>query len=301
MILAFVFSVVIGLFLGLLGGGGSILTVPMLVYVLHVEPKSAIVTSFMVVGLSSLMALAQHAYKRNVCWTSGLAFGLAGMAGAFGGGRLAALFSGEILMALFGVVTLLTGIALLRPAPGRSKETMMRAHRSDCPAKVPYGRLLFDGFFVGALTGLVGVGGGFLIVPALVLLVRLPMQAAVGTSLFIIVMTAVAGLLGYSQHATLDPFLTGIVTGGAVLGSILGGAVSSHIDEMALRRLFGIMVLGLASFVLFQSLDAAFLFQIREWLMRHIEFVLGSATIGLILILWRIGVWLHLPDRQGTR
>jgi len=300
MLVTLTLSIVIGLLLGLLGGGGSILTVPMLVYVLDVEPKSAILTSFVVVGISSLMALPQHALKGNVCWKSGLFFGLAGMAGAFGGGRLAALLSGELLMALFGGVTLLTGAAMLRPPHGRNAEVMMRPHLSACPARVPYGRVLFDGFFVGALTGLVGVGGGFLIVPALTLLVGLPMHAAVGTSLFIIVMNAVAGWMGYAQHAAIDLPLTGIVTAGAVFGAIVGGAISVRIDATSLRRLFGYLVLGLAGFVLYQSLDMELLRRLKALMMEYAEFVFGVVTLGLILILARIGVWLHRPEHRHT-
>jgi uncharacterized membrane protein YfcA len=300
MLVTLTLSIVIGLLLGLLGGGGSILTVPMLVYVLGVEPKSAILTSFVVVGFSSLLALPQHAFKGNVCWKSGLFFGLAGMAGAFGGGRLAALLSGELLMALFGGVTLLTGAAMLRPPRDRNAEVMMRAHLSACPARVPYGRVLFDGFFVGALTGLVGVGGGFLIVPALTLLVGLPMRAAVGTSLFIIVMNAAAGWMGYAQHAAIDLPLTGIVTAGAVVGSLIGGMLSARIDANVLRRVFGILVLSLAGFVLYQSLDARLLLLVAGLLLRHVEFLLGILTLGLILMFWRIGAWLHRPARRES-
>ncbi|MGZ4999981.1 MAG: sulfite exporter TauE/SafE family protein, partial [Methylomonas sp.] len=162
MLLTLGLSVVIGLLLGLLGGGGSILTVPMLVYMLHVEPKSAIATSFVVVGVSSLMAMIPHALRGSVCWKSGVFFGLAGMAGAFGGGRLASHFSGDLLMAVFGLITLLTGAAML--VNKRSPAPLSEQVQAVCPLRAPYLRLLFDGLFVGGLTGLVGIGGGFLIV-----------------------------------------------------------------------------------------------------------------------------------------
>jgi len=294
-------SVIIGLLLGLLGGGGSILTVPMLVYVLHIEPKIAIVTSFVVVGVSSLIAIIQHARKRHVCWKSGVFFGLSGMAGAFGGGRLAAHFSSDVLMALFGLVTLVTGIAMLRARDGKTSGPLMRERVAVCPARVPYLRVLFDGFFVGGLTGLVGVGGGFLIVPALTLLVRLPMKAAVGTSLLVIAMNALAGLGGYINHVPIDLSLTGIVTAGAITGSLMGGWLSTRTSATVLRRAFGLFVILVAGYVLYQSLTPQLLTLLRGLLERHVEFVLGVAALAVALTLLRIGAWIHKVDDKDSR
>jgi len=276
MTLAIGLSLLIGLLLGLLGGGGSILTVPMLVYVLKIDPKIAIVTSLVVVGISSMIAIIPHARRKSVCWKSGLFFGLAGMLGAYGGGRMAAYFSSDILMALFGVVTLVTGLAMLRVRKSVVTSSSMRDDIAVCPLKIAYPRILFDGFFVGILTGLVGVGGGFLIVPALVMLVELPMQAAVGTSLLVIVMNAIAGLGGYANHVSIDLNLTAIVTGGAILGAIVGGALSKQISATVLRRLFGTFVILIAGYVLYQSLTLALLLNLHGLLERHIEFVLGD-------------------------
>ncbi|MCU0734447.1 MAG: sulfite exporter TauE/SafE family protein [Methylotetracoccus sp.] len=289
-------SVIIGLLLGMLGGGGSLLTVPMLVYVLKIEPKTAIVTSFVVVGISSLMAIIQHALKRHVCWKSGFVFGLSGMAGAFGGGRLAAYFSNDVLMAVFGVVTLIAGIAMLRVRGGGVARTVMRENLAFCPAKVPYARVLFDGFFVGGLTGLVGVGGGFLIVPALTLLVRLPMPAAVGTSLLIIAMNAAAGLAGYINHVPIDLPLTGIVTGGAVAGSVVGGWLSVRTSATALRRIFGIFIVLIAGYVLYNSLNVPLFFTLADWFYEHLEFLLGGAALAVVLVLYRVGAWIHTSE-----
>lgn len=293
-------SLLIGLLLGLLGGGGSILTVPMLVYVMHTEPKTAIATSFVVVGISSLIAIIQHARKKHVCWKSGVFFGLSGMTGAFGGGRMAAYFSSDLLMALFGLVTLVTGIAMLRVRKQDTDRQAVRERIAFCPTKVPYLRLLFDGVLVGALTGLVGVGGGFLIVPALTLLVKLPMPAAVGTSLLVIAMNATAGFAGYINHASIDVPLTAIVTGGAIAGSVLGGWLSTRTRATVLRRLFGLFVLVIAGYVLFQSLSMQLMRTVAEWLEQHVQFMLGIGALAVVLLLLRIGAWIHRAAPDDT-
>ncbi len=300
MTLAIGLSLIIGLLLGLLGGGGSILTVPMLVYVLNIEPKTAIVTSLVVVGTSSLIAIIPHARKNNVCWKSGFFFGLAGMLGAYGGGRLAGFFSGDVLMALFGLVALTTGLAMLHVRKSEAPCPSLRDNGAVCPLKIAYPRVLFDGFFVGLLTGLVGVGGGFLIVPALVMLVGLPMQAAVGTSLLVIVMNAVAGLVGYANHVAIDLNLTATITGGAVTGAIVGSLWSKRISATALRRLFGLFVMLVAGYVLHQSLTLELLANLKGLLARHKEFVLGVAALAVGLVLLRVARQIHQTDTDGT-
>jgi uncharacterized membrane protein YfcA len=296
MLLAFILAVIIGLLLGLLGGGGSILTVPMLVYALHVEPKQAIVTSFVVVGVSSLIALISHAKRGSVCWKSGLFFGLAGMAGAFGGGRLAAHFSSDLLMSLFGLVSLATGLLMLRPQRVAASAQSAGERTTACPLQVPFLRVSFDGLFVGAITGMVGVGGGFLIVPALTLLVGLPMQGAVGTSLLVIAMNALAGLSGYSQHVAIDVELTAVVMLGTIFGSALGAWWSAYIKPAALRKLFGLMVIAVAGYVLSQALNQQLLIDLEPWLAD--AKIQGKVIVGLLLawLVLLIGYWIHKTD-----
>jgi len=295
MILTIGLSLLIGLLLGLLGGGGSILTVPMLVYVLSIEPKKAIVTSLVVVGVSSLIAIVPHARQQNVCWKSGALFGLTGMIGAYGGGRLAGSMSDAVLMALFGAVTLATGLAMLRgrKSAGRPLNPLLQGELRACPARIPYLCVLFDGLLVGLLTGLIGVGGGFLIVPALALLVGLPMPAAVGTSLLIIVMNASAGLGGYISHVDLDLYLTATVTGAAALGAIAGGLLSTRISATLLRRLFGMFVIVVACYVLSQALTSELFAYLEGLVVRHAEFVWGVATLSGVLLIYQLGVWIH--------
>jgi uncharacterized membrane protein YfcA len=300
MTLAIGLSLLIGLLLGLLGGGGSILTVPMLVYVLNVEPKTAIVMSLIVVGTSSLIAIIPHARRQHVCRKSGFFFGLAGMAGAYGGGRLAAYCSGEILMVIFGLVTLITGLAMLGGRQSVTATSRPGVDAAVCPAKVPYPRVLFDGFFVGFLTGLVGVGGGFMIVPALAMLVGLPMQAAVGTSLMVIAMNAIAGLGGYASHVSIDLKLTAIVTGGAILGAVSGGLLAKRISATVLRRMFGGFVLLVAGYVLSHSVTLELLHTLKGLLERHSEFVLGMATLSIAMAVYHIGRMIHKADPDSA-
>ncbi len=284
LLLALTLAAFIGLLLGLLGGGGSILTVPMLVYVLDVPPKTAIVTSFVVVGLSSLGALIPYARRRVICWRSGFFFGVAGMAGAYGGGLLAEFFSETQLMTLFGSISLGTGVLMLG---GKQKQTTDPESPGGriCPARIPYAKVLGYGSMVGVVTGLVGVGGGFLIVPALNLLVGLALPAAVGTSLFIIAMNAVAGFWGYQQHATFDSELTVIVALGALLGSGLGAVLSGFVKPALLRTGFAGLIILVAVYVLSHSLPTLLTeFNLKQMTMpwHWLEGVLNLIVIGMM-------------------
>lgn len=299
MLLALGLSILIGLLLGLLGGGGSILTVPMLVYVLGLEPKVAILTSFAVVGTSSITALIPHGLRRSVCWKSGVLFGMIGMLGAFAGGRLAVHVSGQVLMVMFAIVSFITGALMMRP-PRQTAVSLQRA----CPLRIPYLKVIFDGFLVGGLTGMVGVGGGFLIVPALTMGVGLPIQSAIGTSLLVIAMNALAGLLGYSQHASLDVHLTLLAITGTVAGSALGAMLSVYVKPKWLRSAFAVMVILIAIYILTQSLTLALFKQLQLWLF-YPDSVYWLATGALILgVILQIGRWIHkssvmLPNERN--
>lgn len=238
----------IGLSLGLLGGGGSILAVPLLVYVAALPANEAIATSLLVVGITSAIAVVPHARAGRVRWRTGLIFGLAGMTGAYAGGRLAAYIPAGILLAAFALMMLATAAAMIR---GRRTSTA-----TPVPHELPVLRVVTDGIAVGLVTGLVGAGGGFLVVPALVLLGGLPMPVAVGTSLVVIAMNSVAGFLGHLQTVHIDWSLAAAVTASAVLGSLAGGRLSGRIREAVLRRSFGWFVLAMGIFILAQQLPA---------------------------------------------
>lgn len=239
-------AVTIGFALGLLGGGGSILTVPVLVYVLGVGAKPAIVMSLAIVGVTSLLGAALHHRLGNVRIDVAATFGFVAMGGAYIGARLAVLLSAEIQLMLLAVVMLAAAVSMLRSA-----------HLESVPDTTPRpGLLLPVGFGVGALTGLVGVGGGFLIVPALVVLARLPMRQAVGTSLLVIAANSAAGLAGYLGEITLDWWFLARFIVAAGLGAIAGTALGARVPQAALKRGFAVLVLVLGGFVLYQSRDA---------------------------------------------
>ncbi|WPB76862.1 sulfite exporter TauE/SafE family protein [Archangium violaceum] len=245
MMLGIAASLLIGVTLGLLGGGGSILTVPLLVYVLGVEPKTAIAMSLLVVGLTSASAVVVHARAGRVHWRTALIFGAGGMSGAFLGGRLAQWVPPGLLLLLFSAIMVAAAVAMLRrkEAPNTPGDSEL------APVLLPVPRVLAQGAAVGLLSGLVGAGGGFLIVPALVL-VGLPTQAAVGTSLAIISLQCLAGLLGHLGHVQLPWGLTAAVVGAAVGGSFLGGRLAGHVSPRALRKGFAVFVLGIACVML---------------------------------------------------
>ncbi len=284
---------VIGILLGLLGGGGSILTVPVLVYLAGMTAKHAIFVSLIVIGITSSIAVISHARKKHVCWKIGLAFGVAGMAGAYFGGRLTKHIPDALLLILFALVMVGAAFAMLRKKPVKGEKRL--PGELSCPFNLAAPAVLIDGFIVGMITGLVGVGGGFLLVPALNYLAGLPIHAAIGTSLLIIVLQCGAALLGHASHFTPDWLLTGFFTGFTVLGSLIGSRLSAKISGALLKRGFGVFVLAIGVFMLYRQSDATLLLQIRELLIAHEEYLLGLLTGFALLAIYRLWVWLHMP------
>lgn len=240
MVLGVVLSLAIGVVLGMLGGGGAILTLPMLVYALGVEPKTAIAMSLFVVGSTSLVGTVVNSRSGAVEWRVGLAFGAAAMAGAFGGARLAAFVPATVLLVIFAVMMLVTATAMLRqrrePAPGSTSLAL--------------GRVLALGGGVGAISGLVGAGGGFLIVPALAIFGGLALRQAIGTSLFVIALQSFAGFAGHAGHVTLDWGLVAAVTAASVIGTVGGVLVGKRVPADRLRRAFAWLVISMGLFVI---------------------------------------------------
>ncbi|SCG74592.1 sulfite exporter TauE/SafE family protein [Micromonospora inositola] len=241
-------AVLIGISLGLLGGGGSILAVPLLVYVADLPAKEAIATSLLVVGVTSAVGVLPHVRANRVRWRTGLIFGFAGMTGAYAGGRLAALIPAGLLLTGFAVMMLATAVAMIR---GRRA-----AEGRPVPHELPVLGVIVDGIVVGLVTGLVGAGGGFLVVPALALLGGLPMPVAVGTSLVVIAMKSFAGLAGYLSSVSIHWGLAAAVTVAAIIGSFAGGRLAGRIPVDILRKSFGWFVVVMGVFVLAQQLPA---------------------------------------------
>lgn len=239
--LAVALAVLVGVSLGLLGGGGSILTVPLLTYVAGVDAKSAIATSLLVVGVTSAVGAVTHARAGRVRWKLAGIFGAAAMAGAYAGGRLARFVPGDVLLIGFAVIMITAAVAMLR---GR------RDLPDESGGRLPVAKILLQGAAVGLISGLVGAGGGFLLVPALALLGGLPMPAAVGTSLVVISLQSFAGLAGHLAAEVIDWKLAAMITAAAVAGSVVGGLLVSRIQASTLRKGFGWFVLAMAAVVL---------------------------------------------------
>jgi uncharacterized membrane protein YfcA len=244
-------ALLVGLVLGLLGSGGSILTVPVLVYLVGEPNKLAIAESLGIVTLISFVGALPFVYRGQVSWRNVLLFGLPGMIGAYLGAYLSQFMPGALQLVIFAGVMLLAAAMMMRrtvPDPG------------DAPLRL-YWKVMLDGFGVGVLTGLVGVGGGFLIVPALVLLGGLPMHLAIGTSLFIISVKSVSGFVKYidvlgeaglSIHWDLVLIFSAI----GIVGSFIGGKVGAYVPQARLKRGFAVFLILMGVVILWQNLAA---------------------------------------------
>ncbi len=245
---AAVLALFTGIILGLLGGGGSILTVPAFVYALGYDPKLAVVMSLPVVGGAALVGAARHAMLGNVALRVAIPFGLAAMVGAFAGARVAHFLSGTTQLVVLALMMLTAAVSMLRTSS-------LPEPPSDAPLRVTPAFLAI-GVAVGVLTSLVGVGGGFLIVPALVVLARVPMRQAIGTSLVVIAMNTLAGYAGY--HGTLDvPWNVVLWFGGiAAVGILVGSALIKHVPVQILKRAFAVLLLLIGALILWQNLSS---------------------------------------------
>ncbi|MER6335120.1 sulfite exporter TauE/SafE family protein [Streptomyces sp. NPDC001034] len=245
LILALVAGAVVGLALGGLGGGGSVLAVPALIYLLGFTPAEATTASLVIVTLTSVTALTGHARDGNVTWRTGLLFAAAGIVPAMVAGAAAGHLSQALLTVAFSVIAALAALRMLRPATAVAVSG----------AEVNAGKAGAAGAGLGAVTGFLGVGGGFLAVPALVGVLRLPMRRAVGTSLLVITINSLAALgarAGTGMHldwAVIAPF-----TAAAVLGAWDGKRLSKKLKGGTLQRVFAYVLLAVAAFMLIDAL-----------------------------------------------
>jgi uncharacterized membrane protein YfcA len=243
MSLTLVLAALVGVLLGLMGGGGSILTVPLLLYA-GLATRQAIATSLVVVGLAALAALVPHALAGRVRWKAGALFGGAGIVGAHLGARISVYLPETLLLVGFGVMMVATAVALYRCRRCDGEAPVVRPGT----ARAKAARLALQGLGVGAVTGLVGVGGGFLIVPALTLLGGLPTRTAAATSLFIIALNSLAGFTGHLSHAAPAWDVAVPLALACAVGGFAGSIFADRVPHRVLRRGFAVMVLALAAF-----------------------------------------------------
>ena len=274
---ALALGLLIGLSLGALGGGGSILTVPALVYVLHEHAQAATTGSLVIVGITAFVGSVGHARSGNVRWRAGTVFGVIGIAASYGGTALNRSVNQNALLLAFGALMLVAAVAMVRRTPSiapsladESTLAMAGAPAAPRPATGPVDasgsdtrqprsdpatvlRLVLAALVVGFLTGFLGVGGGFVIVPALVMVLDFPMAIAVGTSLLIIAINSAAALAaragtGAFHWAIIIPF-----TIAAIAGSLAGTRVADKASGPSLTRAFAALLVAVASYVIIRS------------------------------------------------
>jgi uncharacterized membrane protein YfcA len=261
-ILGYALAAIVGVSLGLIGSGGSILTVPILVYIMGVNPVLATAYSLFIVGSTALVGGVQSALQKKVDFKTIFIFGIPSIAAVYATRMWLVpfipkeLFSiGSLvvtkplaLMLLFAIVMILASVSMIKP----SKQKVLE---NDAPMQYNYPMILLEGTIVGVLTGLVGAGGGFLIIPALVLLARMPMKLAVGTSLFIIAVKSLIGFIGDLQgNQVIDWTLLGTFTSFAVVGIFIGIFLSKKIPGEKLKKAFGWFVLIMGIYIIVKEL-----------------------------------------------
>lgn len=240
----------VGLVLGLLGGGGSMLALPIMLYVFQVPTKPAVAMSLAVVGMSAFVGFLSHWRQGTVYLRIAIPFGLCAMAGAFVSARLAHMVPATVQLFLFGLFAVTAALLMLRDA--------MRPVplRDDSPplATARFAPLLaLQALAVGVLTSLIGAGGGFVIVPALVLIARVPVKAAVGSSLLIITFNSLAGFVGYIGQVPMDWSLIGAFTSVAALGAVIGTKLVAYVPQRRIKQGFALMIIVLGGYIVLRG------------------------------------------------
>ncbi|RZL79981.1 MAG: sulfite exporter TauE/SafE family protein [Rhodococcus sp. (in: high G+C Gram-positive bacteria)] len=249
---ALALGAIVGVLLGLLGGGGSILAVPALVFGLGLDLDQAIPISLLVIGVSSLVGAVPKIRERQVNWRMGGVFAACGIPATFAGSAVGRVLPQSVVMIGFAAVMVVAGIRMLmdRGETGTACEVGDSGidWRRCAPRSIP------AGVAVGFLTGLFGVGGGFLIIPALVLMLGLQMSVAVGTSLVIIVANSAAGLISHLSGTSIDWAITAAFAGTAIVGSLIASHFGTKVDTDRLQRWFAYLVFVVAAYVLVDTI-----------------------------------------------
>lgn len=266
LIIGYILALVMGVVLGLIGGGGSILTVPILVYLLQINPVTATAYSLFIVGSSALVGAIRNIPNKNIDIVTGTVFAIPALAAVYSTRAFIvpaipehivnigsfSLTRDIGIMMLFAIVMLLASISMIRNSKNSKKE--VPNENALAKPKYNYPMILIEGLVVGVLTGLIGAGGGFLIIPALVLFAKLPMKKAVGTSLFIIAIKSLIGFIGDVQNIAIDwPFLL-IFTAFAGVGILVGVYLNKFIDGSKLKKGFGWFVLVMGVYIIVREL-----------------------------------------------
>ncbi len=273
-IIGYIGAVVMGLSLGLIGGGGSILTVPILVYLFQVDAVLATAYSLFIVGLTSLVGSFSHIKLGNVHWRTAIVFGIPSIISVFltrsylvpripdpimtfgqdpSGGATLVITKSVGLLLLFAVIMVMAAYSMIKPSKKSGTDTL--SNTEDVQPQFNYPLILAEGAIVGLVTGLVGAGGGFLIIPALVLLAKLPMKQAVGTSLMIIAAKSLIGFVGdMSGDEVIDWNFLAVFSSIAVVGILLGSWLSKRIPGEKLKPTFGWFVLVMGTYIIIKEL-----------------------------------------------
>lgn len=249
-LIAIPLGLLIGAILGLVGAGGSILAVPALVYGLGLSPKEAIPASLIIVGLAALSAVIPR-IRRGIDWQTAAMVGVAGIPAAWAGAAVNRLLDANVLLLVFAGLMIISAVRMLAaPASGATTAGTDRSIRTHLLKTLPVGLV------VGFLTGLLGIGGGFVITPALVLLLGLQMSVAVGTSLVIIVVNSAAGLSAHFQGVSLDWPLVLLFSAAAIVGSLIAARFAARLPDRVVKIAFAVLILLVAAFVLVTSITA---------------------------------------------
>ncbi|TFD52341.1 sulfite exporter TauE/SafE family protein [Cryobacterium sp. Hh11] len=242
-LMALLLGVIVGALLGLVGGGGSILAVPALVYGVGLPLEEAIPTSLIVVGAASAVAVIPR-LRTGVNWRLAGIIGAAGIPTAYLGTLVNRMVDPQILLVAFSAIMVIAGVRMFMATPAASGPCALPGGGTRWRSCLP--RALATGAVVGFLTGLLGVGGGFLIVPALALVLGLPMAVTIGTSLVIIVINSIAGFTAHLSDVQIDWAVTGAFAGTAMLASLIAGRLGRRLSDRVLKRGFAVLVLAVA-------------------------------------------------------
>ena len=272
-LLGYIGAILMGLSLGLIGGGGSILTVPILVYLFQVDAVLATAYSLFIVGLTSLVGSVSHVKLGNIHWRTAVVFGIPSIISVFltrsylvpripdpiftlgqdpSGGAAFVMTKAVGLMVLFAIIMVMAAYSMIKPS---NKSAVASGVSADVEPQFNYPLILAEGAIVGVVTGLVGAGGGFLIIPALVLLAKLPMKQAVGTSLMIIAAKSLIGFVGDMRgNEVIDWSFLAKFSSIAVVGILLGSWLSKRIPGEKLKPAFGWFVLVMGTYIIVKEL-----------------------------------------------